>query len=307
MWGNARALVALVVALGTGVIAGCNSPTYNAACTGATVAATAGPVTDPALTEISGIDTGVANPDVWWVHNDSGHPNVVYALDATGAVRGTYTVAGATALDWEDLTVAPGPTPGSGTVFVGDIGDNAAARPEIQVYRFAEPTVPLSGSPAVATLPAADVLHLTYPDGAHDAETLMYDPATGDLVVVTKVLTGGTVGLYRAPANAAAGSTTVLTKIRDLALPTGLANAVTAGDISSDGRTLALRTYGSIRVYARVDSWTLNRLFDFKACTVTVPGELQGESIGFDASAVGRSLVTVSEGAGQTIHLTRAP
>lgn len=307
MWTNVRALVALVVTLGTGVLGGCFSATYRTACSNSFAGSVAGPITDPALTEISGIETGVANPAVWWVHNDSGHPNVLYALDSTGAVRGTYTVTGANAVDWEDLTVGPGPTAGSGTVYVGDIGDNATARSEIQVYRFTEPSVPLSGAPVSVALPTVDVLHLTYPDGAHDAETLMYDPLTGDLVIVTKLLTGGTVGVYRVPADVAAGSTTALVKVRDLTLPSGLANAVTGGDIAPDGQTIALRTYGGVRFTPRLPSWTLATAIGAQACTVTVPGEIQGEAVAFDATPKGTGVVTVAEGAGQTLHLAKVP
>ena len=60
------------------------------------------------------------------MHNDSGDTARVFALDGTGAVRGTYSLTGATAIDWEDITVVAGATPGSGTIYAADIGDNAA-------------------------------------------------------------------------------------------------------------------------------------------------------------------------------------
>src|SRR5689334_9017693 len=221
-----RVLQAVVVAAMAIVPVAC-APIYVASCQNKLVTSTAGPITDPALTEISRIHTGVRNPGLWrmhddpgepaltetsgihtgvrnpgigWVHNGSGETARVFALDGTGALRGTYSLTGATAVDWEDIAVVAGATPGSGTIYAGDIGDNALARSEIQVYRVAEPAVPTSGPAVTTALSGVETLHLTYPDGPHDAETLLVDPATGDILVITKLLFGGTVGVYRAAA-----------------------------------------------------------------------------------------------------------
>ena len=48
------------------------APISTAACRHSLVTSSAGPITEPALTEISGIHAGVRNPEIWWVHNDSG-------------------------------------------------------------------------------------------------------------------------------------------------------------------------------------------------------------------------------------------
>ena len=168
---------------------GC-SQIYKATCSNTLVASSAGPITDPALIEISGIHAGVRNPAVWWVHNDSGDTARAFALDANGALRGTYAFAATTAVDWEDLTVVPGPTPGTGVIYAADIGDNTSSRTGIHLYRVAEPAVAMSGPAAVATLSGVETLHFVYPDGAHDAETLMVDPATGEIVIMTKTLAG---------------------------------------------------------------------------------------------------------------------
>ena len=93
-------------------------------------------------------------------------------------------------------------------------------------------------------LPAVETLHLTYPDGADDAEALIVDPVFGDIVIIAKSLNGGNVNVYQAPAHPAAGSTTALTKVGRLALGTGLGNAVTAADATADGKVVAVRTYG---------------------------------------------------------------
>ena len=293
-----------VVALLAVVPVAC-APIYTASCQNKLVTSSAGPITDPALTEISGIHVGVRNPGIWWVHNDSGDTARVFALDATGAVRGTYSLTGATAVDWEDIAVVAGPSAGSGSIYAADIGDNALARTEIQLYRVAEPAVPATGPAVTEALSGVETLHLTYPDGPHDAETLMVDPDTGDVIVITKLLFGGTVGVYRAAGPLADGSTTELTKVADLAYPSGLANAVTGGDVAADGSAVVIRTYGAVRVYNRPKGGTLWHAFDAAPCNAPLPSELQGEAVTFNPGAT--SIATVSEGAGQTIHVSSLP
>ena len=246
-----RRLVQAIVVATVAILPSACAPIYTATCQNKLVTSSAGPITDPALTEISGIHAGVHNPGIWWVHNDSGDTTRVFALDATGAVRGTYALTGATALDWEDIAVVAGATPGSGTIYTADIGDNPLTRTEIQLYRVAEPDVPTSGPAVTTALPGVETLHLTYPDGPHDAETLIVDPPTGDVIVISKLLFGGTVGVYRAAGPLAAGSTTQLTKVDSLTYPSGLANAVTGGDVAADGSAVVIRTYGGVRVYNR--------------------------------------------------------
>lgn len=281
------------------------APIYTAACQNKLVTSTAGPITDPALTEISGIHVGVRNPGIWWVHNDSGDTARVFALDGAGAVRGTYSLTGASAVDWEDIAVVAGTTPGSGTIYAADIGDNPLTRTELQLYRVAEPAVPATGPAATEALGGVEILHLTYPDGPHDAETLMVDPITGDVVVVTKLLFGGTVGVYRAAGPLAAGSTTQLTKVDDLTYPSGLANSVTGGDVSADGKAVVIRTYGAVRVYNRVPANALWTAFRSAPCNAPLPSEGQGEAVSFNPGA--SALVTVSEGTGQTLHISSLP
>ena len=295
------AIIGAVLAL---ILTACY-PIYDATCNGTLVTSSAGPISDPAIVEISGIDAGVRNPGIWWVHNDSGDTARVFALDASGTTRGTFSFEGTPALDWEDLAVIPGPAAQTGMIYAADIGDNTGTRAEIQVYRVAEPYVPLTGTPLVTTLSGVETLHLTYPDGAHDAEALMIDPIFGDLVIVAKSFSGGNANIYRAPANLSAGSTTALTKVGQVKLGTGLGNAVTGGDVTADGKSIAIRTYGQVRVFGRVTSSPLANALGGQPCSTFVPSESQGEAVGFSPN--GKAFVTVSEGTGQMLHRFSAP
>ena len=280
---------------------------FQAACSGWLKIRNAGTVTDPAIDEASGIAASRANPGQWWVHNDSGDSARFFLIDGTAKVTATVDVDGATAHDWEDIAVGPPHNaPGVSTVYLADIGDNGAmkpngdTRPDIQVYRVDEPVVPKGAAPTTLHV-TAQKLTFTYPDGGHDAETFMVDPATGDLLIVTKNWSLlGRSSIYRAPAGLKAGSTTVLQKVGDVKLPR--ATLVTGGDISSDGSVVALRSYTAVRLYRRERGQSVAAALGSKPCTGPRPREKQGEAIGFALD--GASYATISEGTDPVLHLT---
>src|SRR5262245_49971144 len=103
------------------------------------------------LDEVSGMEQSRANPGVFWVHNDSGDKPRVYAVSRAGALLGTYTLQGASAVDWEDMSIGPAPN-GSYYLYMADIGDNNARRRSIKIYRVLEPAVKQDQAAATATL-----------------------------------------------------------------------------------------------------------------------------------------------------------
>jgi hypothetical protein len=245
-----------------------------------------GTVEESALGEVSGIGASRRNPGVVWAHNDSGAGPDVYALAEDGATIGRYTLEGAEAFDWEDMAL------GAEHLYIGDIGDNAAQRDEIVVYRVAEPTVDPSTSGAEETLPGVETLTLTYEDGPHDAETLLADPTTGDLYVVSKQWDGEVSGLYRVPADAAPGTPVVMERLGDV---TGTAGQMaTAGDISADGSLVAVRTYSKILLWDRAPDEPLADALAAEPCEAPVPFEIQGEALSFTPD--GHGYLTIPEG-----------
>lgn len=240
----------------------------------------------PEATEISGLIASATQPGVLWAHNDSGDRARIFALRSNGSLIASLDVPGAEATDWEDIAVGPG-----GALLLGDIGDNNSVRKDIDIYRVREPR--LVGGPS--TTAAATRLRLTYPDGAHDAETLLADPRTGEVVVVTKRLDGRS-GVYvtRAPARDKPGEA-VLRHAGDLRL--GLAGLATAGDVSADGRTVAIRTYTALYAWARKPGASLAATLKRKPCvgSAQLGREGQGESLALNRD--GRSFFTLAEGA----------
>ncbi|MEK0612434.1 PE family protein, partial [Mycobacterium ulcerans] len=270
------------------------------------VASNAGPITNASLDEISGIESGVANPNIYWVHNDSGDTARVFAIDAkSGATLGTYTLSGAKASDWEDIAIGPGPVPGQSYLYLGDIGDNGLSRSAIAVYRVPEPIVTgTAANPVTTTLTGVDTLNLKYPDGPHNAEALMVDPRTGRMLIIDKT-SSGNPAIYSAPTGLASGSTTTLQDVGTLALPSGSSYLVTGADVSPDGTQLAVRTYGHVYLWNRDPSQDIWMALAQPAVAGPTPDESQGEAIAFHPD--GNSYVTVSEGTNQNLHNFDAP
>ncbi|MDZ4656408.1 MAG: hypothetical protein SH868_02390 [Bythopirellula sp.] len=236
-----------------------------------------GTISAAALSEVSGIVDSRANSNVFWVHNDSGDSARFYAIDYQGALQGTFPLAAATAVDWEDIAI--GAKPGGGNyLYLGDIGDNNAARPFVTVYRTAEPL-----STASATIPTTDytAAKLLYPSGARNAESLFVDPLTNDLFIITKT---STPQIYSAPASAFDQPQTTLTSHGVLGAPLSTA---TAADISPDGRHILVRSKTAARLFERGIGQSVADALHGVGVPFTLGVESQGEAIGWAADGTG--------------------
>ena len=277
----------------------------DAACKGTLVASTQGTIASTAITELSGLVASRRTDGVWWGHNDSGDTARIFAFAGNGRDLGTYALSGAVATDWEDIAAGPGPVANTQYLYVADIGDNARARASVRVYRTPEPFVdPNAPTPAPQTLAPVDTLTFTYPDGPHDAESIVVDPVSGALLIVTKEFSG-TSKVFKAPANLAAGSTTVLSAVGSVTLGTGLAGLATGADVTPAGDVLAIRTYATVKLFQRTTGQPLEAAVTTTACSVTSATETQGEAIGFTRD--GRAYVTASEGTFPALHRFQAP
>ena len=246
-----------------------------------------GQIESPRLAEISGLVASRRTPGVLWVHNDSGDRPCVYAVNLRGDLLGIYRVTGAEARDWEDIAAGPGPQPDTPYLYVGDIGDNAGHDPWITVYRVKEPAVDPNARGLDAATEPAEAIRMVYPDGPRDAETLLVDPLTRDLYVISKRDPFSRVYRARCPQSALPQITLEWVCL----LPVGLA---TGGDVSPDGRQVAVRTMSQAMFWRRDPDQPLWKAFQSKAWTLPLVGEPQGEAIGFDPH--GRGYYTISEG-----------
>jgi hypothetical protein len=216
---------------------------------------------DPEIVESSGL---AVVDGLVVTTNDSGDLGRVFTVDpATGRTVAS-TVYDADAVDVEAL--APD---GHGGVWTGDIGDNNESRHSVRVT-----DIPVGADSAAVDDQQYD---LAYPDGPHDAETLMSDPTTGRLYVATKGVLGGT--LYAAPAHLARDHVNRLEPLGDV-LP-----IATDGAFLPDGKHLVVRNYAVAVVYAFP---SLERVDELR-----LPAQPQGEGLAVDADG---SLLLSSEG-----------
>jgi hypothetical protein len=139
-----------------------------------------------------------------------------------------------------------------------------------------------------------DVFHASYPDGAHDAETLLTDPR-GRLFVVTKGETGG-VGIYRFPEEMRSGATVRLERVGE-PRPGGrtrMPDRITDGAMSETGEWIALRTRTRLMLHRSSDllagRWDAASTVDLRPL-----GEPQGEGVTFGP---GGALFVAGEGGG---------
>lgn len=250
---------------------------------------------DRQLDEVSGIAASAVNPGVYYVHNDSGDTSRFFAVDEAGNLKQTYYFKGEATnplgvQDCEDIAVGPGPAIGKSYIYVGDIGDNRAQRPYLTVYRIAEPKV--DAAVPVTNVAAASV-HLRYPDGARDAETLMVDPVEQLIYIVSK--REKDVNVYTAPLDFKNGDTVVLNKRSSLHFD-GFPpfRWITAGDISADGSQILLKSYSKVFYWKRFAGQPVWQAMQNKPRELEYEQEKQGEAIGFERD--GKSYLTTSEG-----------
>ncbi len=245
-----------------------------------------GLLTEDAIDEASGLAASRLNPGVLWTHNDSGDKPRLFALNAKGVHLGIYELLGAEARDWEDMAVGPGPKPGRHYLYVADCGDNKARWDLKTIYRLPEPRLRPDQPAIESALSGVETIRYRYPDGPRDAETLLVDPATADIYIVSK--REQSVHLYRAayPQNTKAPIT--LESLGKLPL-----TDVTAGDVSADASEILLKNYGAVLYWPRLPDQDLGQALLGKPHRLPYYPEPQGESITWHAQ--GGGYFTVSE------------
>ena len=225
------------------------------------------------LPEASGLALSRRSDGHLWTHNDSGQP-VVFAIDRNGAIAGRVRITGARVEDWEAMAAAP--CAGGSCLYIADIVDNDAKRKRVTIYRLPEP------EPSASSAAVDAVFHLTYPDGAHDAEALLVTPG-GEIFIVTKGDTGP-IALYRAPRELRPGSAATLERVgtsraADRNDETG---RITDGTVSADGEWVALRSRAQLVLY-RADEFFKGTWRAAHRVSLTTLGEPQGEGVAIDA------------------------
>ena len=259
-----------------------------------------GKVTDGRLSEVSGLVASRKNPHTLWVHNDSGNETELYLIDTLGELLTTYYLAEGVNFDWEDIAIGPGPEVGETYLYVGDIGDNVAMYDERYVYRFPEPVY--SATNPVDTITDYDRLGFFYREGSVNAETLLLDPLTQDIFVLSKESDQIRVHQFHFPAEPPFRQPAELMALLSFD-GVNLLDRLVGGDISADGKEVLLKTYEHVLYWSRKDtSVSIPELLQLPADTLPYWPEPQGEAIGFAADGSGYYTLS-EENLGATIYL----
>lgn len=203
---------------------------------------------DKDIKESSGIVASRLNENIFWTHNDSGDQPLIYAFDRAGKKRGVWKLTGARSTDWEDIAASPPDAAGNSYLYLGDIGGGKKIRRErVTIYRVREPKVTdanrQSTKKTATATERAETIEVKYPDGSHDAETLLVHPQTGDLYIITKGMFSSSVYKLKAPITS--GAVHMLTKIGSLKSDSFFGGLMTGGDISPDGTRIVLCDYAN--------------------------------------------------------------
>jgi len=233
------------------------------------------------IDEASGIAFSKTHDGLIYTHNDSGGGRKIFVIDTLGKGLTVFKLKGVWNRDWEDIAVGPGPDPKLNYIYVGEIGDNQAKYTNIFIYRFPEPEQFLE---AMEVEP--EILKLSYPDGAKDAETLMVDPISKDIFILTK--RDSLNILYKTTQEAFEKKEAGLEKVMELPFTMSV-----AGDISSDGKEILIKNYFTVYYWKRNENETIPQALARDPLILPYKPEPQGEAIGFHPN--GKSYFTLSE------------
>ena len=245
------------------------------------------------LIEISGLAASTTFKNSLWVHNDSGNDPVLYLVSIDAKLMRTYFLEVPFNIDWEDMSMGPGPDKNQQYIYIGDIGDNQQKRTEKYIYRFSEPSALDKNSTALDTIRQVEIFTFTYPSEQENAEAMMVDPLTGDIYIVAKNLKAPSI--YKIAADKLVADELITPElIGELNISSeSMFDLITAGDISDDGREILIKSYGKVYYWLNEGNVALSELLTTVPDTLEYTVEPQGEAITFSNDPNG--FFTISE------------
>ncbi len=275
----------------------------------------AGQLEAPPRLETSGLAASQRTPDLLWTHDDSGGAASLYAVTTTGKFVGALHLRAVHNEDWEDI--ASYRRENKAWLLIGDVGDNDAKRPTVQLHVVEEPPRDQLKPDTELRVRPARTITLRYEDGPRDCESMAVDPIEGMIYLLTKrddpprlyrvplaaPETGVQVARFVRKVPAVMGKSSIDTLIKKVvgkkfSWPTGM-------DFSANGRTAVVLTYGEPLVFARQagESWAdaLGRA----PVRLPFPNLPQAEAVCF--STDGRTIFVASETTRTFVRYTLTP
>lgn len=225
------------------------------------------------LKEVSGMET--AKDGNIWVIEDSGNKDHIYKVNLKAEVLYSLKIDHAKNEDWEELT-----TDSLGNVYIGDFGNNSNKRKDLAIYKIDSPQLSKKK-------PNAKKIAFAYPEQKEfppKKDSLYFDTEgmvhwQGHLYIFTKNRTrpySGKTLVYRVPDKEGNYQAEFLGAL----FLCGEQNhcSVTSADISPDGKTVALLSYGRLFLFGTT---ALSDLTEAKVKAIDLNTSTQIESICF--------------------------
>ena len=235
------------------------------------------------LKEVSGGVASINNPGLFWLHNDSGNDPELYLVDDSLKVVFTCSLD-VENRDWEDMAIGSGPVEGKTYIYVGEIGDNLSKYDKKHIFRFEEPV--WDGHSRDIDIADVDTISFTLEGKNKDTETLLLDPSSKDLYIISK--RDEPVWLYRLKFPYPGDSTLVAAKLFSLPF-----TQIVSGDISPDGKKILLKSYEHVYFWENIEEMPITEALKQKPYEVPYEIEPQGETIMWRRD--GSGFYTISE------------
>ncbi|WP_228236287.1 hypothetical protein [Allomuricauda sp. M10] len=206
------------------------------------------------LKEVSGMET-TSNGNLW-VIEDSGNADNIYEVNQKGETIRSKKIAHAKNVDWEDLT-----TDIDGNLYIGDFGNNSNLRKDLTIYKITQKQLDKKE-------PKAEKIAFRYPQQngfPPEKDSLYFDTEgfihwQGYLYIFTKNRTrpyDGKTLVYRVPDQEGSYEAELLDAL--FLCDDQNRCSVTSADISPDGKTIALLSYGQVFLVTGYDLPTFTK------------------------------------------------
>ncbi len=256
-----------------------------------------GTISDKDLGEVSGIAASLIHEDALWVINDSGNSPSVYALNPKGEVMGELNIQGIANNDWEDL--ASFEYEGKPYILICDIGDNFARRNRYFLHFIEEPDIKKTSDLFFLSARPSWSMTYTYEDGPRDCEAVAVDIVDERILLLTK--RDIPLLLYELPLskqkNAVAKKCAEIKpfpkRTQEITEFSKYSNQPTAMDISADGLSAVVLTYGRAFYFSKKRGADWATVFSGPLREIVIPALRQAESVCF--SRDGSSIFITSE------------
>ena len=273
-----------------------------ALCQNPAPAVSLGSISNPRLTENSGMDFSRVHRGVFWTHNDANNDARLFAIGLNGETRAEYLVSGAENVDWEDISLASClHKPATDCLYIADVGNNKGKRQDFNIYVVEEPTILNDKNLSVAQ-------KITFSaEGKQNFESFSVNENNHDFYFISKrekkiggisVEKAGST-LYSLSRNASSLKEIAKLDFKSIKLTLSKEDmTVTSGDFDTLSATLLIGTYGKAYEIKLADVAS----FADKVQVMDMPKLEKSESIAYLKQDGKLSILTSSEGLNQPIY-----